>query len=44
MSRNPEVGLSFEEFLTTWLPWLPLTEDDQEAEHVYGYLCELIET
>ena len=23
--------------------WLPVTEDDEEAPHVYGYLCDLIQ-
>lgn len=25
------------------LTWLPVVEDDDEAPHVYGYLCDLIE-
>lgn len=25
------------------LTWLPVTEDEDEAPHVYGYLCDLIE-
>lgn len=23
--------------------WLPVTEDEEEAPHVYGYLCDLIQ-
>lgn len=23
--------------------WLPVVEDEEEADHVYGYLCELIQ-
>ena len=26
-----------------WMSWLPVTEDQEEAPHVYGYLCDLIE-
>lgn len=25
------------------MSWLPVTEDEDEAPHVYGYLCDLIE-
>lgn len=25
------------------LSWLPVSEDEDEAEYVYGYLCDLIE-
>lgn len=25
------------------LTWLPVVEDEDEAPHVYGYLCDLIE-
>ena len=35
--------VNLDEVLTYWLSWLPVWEDDDEAEHVYGYLCELIE-
>eukprot|EP00111_Clytia_hemisphaerica_P019077 TCONS_00056356-protein len=31
------------EVITKWLSWLPVTEDQEEAPHVYGYLCDLIE-
>lgn len=26
-----------------WLSWLPVTEDDDEAVHIYNFLCDLIE-
>lgn len=32
------------EVIPNWLTWLPVTEDHEEAPHVYGYLCELMET
>lgn len=25
------------------MTWLPVSEDEDEAEYVYGYLCDLIE-
>jgi len=31
------------EVIPKWLSWLPVTEDLEEAPHVYGYLCDLIE-
>ena len=32
-----------ETVLPTWLSWLPVYEDKEEAPHVYSYLCKLIE-
>ncbi|XP_071950516.1 importin-5-like [Antedon mediterranea] len=32
------------EILPNWLVWLPLTEDKEEAVHVYQYLCSLVES
>lgn len=29
--------------LRDWLGWLPVTEDKEEATHVYGFLADLIE-
>lgn len=31
------------ELLPHWLAWLPVWEDEDEAPHVYNYLCDLIE-
>jgi hypothetical protein len=31
------------EVLVHWLAWLPVWEDEEEAPHVYSYLCDLIE-
>ena len=31
------------EVLPHWLSWLPTWEDEDEAEHIYNYLSELIE-
>lgn len=30
--------------LRDWLNWLPVTEDKEEATHVYGFLADLIES
>ena len=32
-----------DQVLPLWLSWLPVTEDKEEAPHVYSYLCDLIE-
>jgi hypothetical protein len=29
--------------LPRWLSWLPVWEDDEEALHIYGYFCDLVE-
>jgi len=34
---------NLEETIPHWLSWLPVWEDDEEAKHIYGYFCELIE-
>ncbi|XP_034952088.1 importin-5 [Chelonus insularis] len=36
-------AINVDEMLPHWLSWLPVTEDEDEAPHVYGYLCDLIE-
>lgn len=38
-----KTGVPYETILPAWLSWLPVTEDKEEAPHVYLYLCELIE-
>jgi hypothetical protein len=30
--------------LVQWFSWLPVFEDEEEAVHVYDYLCQLIES
>ena len=40
---QPQCVANMSEVHTAWLTWLPVWEDTDEAEHVYGYLCELIE-
>lgn len=36
-------SLNVEEILPVWFSWLPVWEDTDEAPHVYGFLCDLIE-
>ncbi|XP_014231665.1 importin-5 [Trichogramma pretiosum] len=36
-------AINVDEILPLWLSWLPVTEDEDEAPHVYSYLCDLIE-
>ncbi|XP_066591327.1 importin-5 [Prorops nasuta] len=37
-------AINVDEILPHWLSWLPVVEDDDEAPHVYDYLCDLIES
>ncbi|GAB0100009.1 importin-5 [Sergentomyia squamirostris] len=32
-----------DEIISLWFSWLPVIEDEDEAPHVYGYLCDLIQ-
>ena len=31
------------EILSHWVTWLPVWEDEDEAPHIYNYLCDLVE-
>ena len=31
------------EILPRWLTWLPVWDDEDEAVHIYGYFCDLVE-
>lgn len=46
MKYRPEclanVG-DIETLIGRWLTWLPIWEDKEETDHVYGYLCDLVE-
>lgn len=35
--------INLDEVIPLWFTWLPVIEDSDEAPHVYGYLCDLIE-
>ena len=41
--RNPEIGIPVEQSIPLLIEWLPVTQDDEEAEIIYDYLCDLIE-
>jgi len=36
-------AINVDEVIPMWLSWLPVWEDTDEAPHVYGYLCDLID-
>ncbi|CAG9771200.1 unnamed protein product [Ceutorhynchus assimilis] len=36
-------GINLADVIPVWFTWLPVVEDSDEAPHVYGYLCDLIE-
>jgi len=40
--RMPDIGISLSEGLPMILKWLPITEDEEEADYVYTWLCELL--
>ncbi len=40
---NPAGTINITEVLPHWLSWLPTWEDEDEAEHIYNYLCDLVE-
>ncbi|KAF7281384.1 karyopherin beta 3 [Rhynchophorus ferrugineus] len=35
--------INLNELIPVWFSWLPVVEDADEAVHVYGYMCDLIE-
>ena len=36
-------NIPVDDIIPVWLSWLPILEDKEEAPHVYGYLCDLIQ-
>lgn len=36
-------AISVDEVLPHWLSWLPVWDDEDEALHIYSYLCDLVE-
>ena len=36
-------ALNLDEIISHWITWLPIWEDEDEAPHIYGYLCDLVE-
>ncbi|XP_075236845.1 karyopherin beta 3 [Lycorma delicatula] len=41
--KHNNSAINVDEILPHWLTWLPVLEDTDEAPHIYGYLCDLIE-
>ncbi|XP_046806157.1 importin-5 isoform X2 [Lucilia cuprina] len=40
---NKSALQNVDEIINVWFSWLPVTEDSDEAPHIYGYLCDLIQ-
>lgn len=40
--NNSQIKVT-DDIILMWLNWLPVLEDEDEAPHIYGYLCDLIE-
>ena len=36
-------NIAVDEIIPVWLSWLLIAEGKEEAPHVYGYLCDLIQ-
>lgn len=36
-------AIPVDEVLARWVAWLPVWEDEDEAPHIYGYFCDLVE-
>ncbi len=36
-------ALHVDEIISHWINWLPTWEDEDEAPHIYSYLCDLVE-
>lgn len=44
MKYNSSAITNGDEIINIWFQSLPVTEDDEEAPHIYGYLCDLIQS
>ncbi|EEB10904.1 Importin beta-3, putative [Pediculus humanus corporis] len=42
--KHNSSSINVDEVLPHWLSWLPVWEDLDESPHVYGYLCDLIQS
>jgi len=40
---NKSALTNVDELIAAWFSWLPVSEDPEEAAHIYGYMCDLIE-
>jgi len=43
LKYNNSALSNVDELIGVWFSWLPVSEDSEEAAHIYGYLCDLIE-
>ncbi|XP_055921523.1 importin-5 [Eupeodes corollae] len=43
LKYNPSALPNIDEIINAWYSWLPVIEDEDEAPHIYGYLCDLIQ-
>ena len=37
-------AINCDELLPHWLSWLPVWDDEEEVVHIYGFLCDLVES
>ncbi|XP_070496261.1 importin-5 [Chironomus tepperi] len=44
LKYNSSAITNADEIISIWFQSLPVTEDDEEAPHIYGYLCDLIQS
>ncbi|XP_067614434.1 importin-5 [Eurosta solidaginis] len=43
LKYNSTAIQNVDEIIALWFSWLPVTEDADEAPHIYGYMCDLIQ-
>uniref|UniRef100_A0A1L8DXF0 Putative karyopherin importin beta 3 n=4 Tax=Nyssomyia neivai TaxID=330878 RepID=A0A1L8DXF0_9DIPT len=43
LKYNNTALTNVDEIINLWFSWLPVIEEEDEAPHVYGYLCDLIQ-
>ncbi|SPP83609.1 importin-5 [Drosophila guanche] len=43
LKYNKSALSNVDELIGVWFSWLPISEDPEEAAHIYGYMCDLIE-
>ncbi|XP_053959083.1 importin-5-like [Anastrepha ludens] len=43
LKYNSSAIQNVDEIINVWFSWLPVTEDADEAPHIYGYMCDLIQ-
>lgn len=37
-------AINVDQLLPTWFSWFPVYDDTEETPHIYGYLCDFVET